>query len=432
MMARVSAPSYRKFRCKLYGRKPLYRRPLGVRYPHGEGGFDGSYAAWGGGPLGYSRRSFLDAQPDADVQIDDNTATDGRFPGGGEPRFDVAPARDRNARQLLMTGNSKRDVLEWKHTHTWNKVFNTHDSGNLDQYVKIDEDWWNFVGYAGITHPTIYGEDSPSPVPLTDEAVFARADGTFLPVDFPQPICVDGIDMYSRPGLIGKTIIWKKEHLWPYQLRIRRTCRRYIYYENCIAEDAGGWVQYTLGHIRHIVREIDPRRIYDPEWDHGGTEPPAPDPKYMRNYNDCRFIPFGITDAHKYWTPDPNPTHPSNILKGLFWLPNYEQSTDFPPASTPPAFYDEYAAMDSFTSNEVKKISKSKIFDGMRYMAQPWARKHSVADGHSRLVPKRSFDLLVAADFLNYWLYHYNESSGVKETAETGFAGAYGTCYAIY
>lgn len=437
-MARVSATSFRHMRCKTVGATPYWRRPLGVRYPHGGGGL-AEYSPWGGAD--YSRRSFLDGQDGAYTLLDDNTASSGRRPGAGEPRFTVPPARSANARQILVTQNSKRDVLEWKHTHTWNFM---GGPGNANVYQIIDQPWWRFMLDAGIDHPTIAGTNGEySPVPLSDTAYFARGVNRFYQLGSEAGECIEVINVYSEPGDLGPTISWTTEELEPYQFRIKRTCRRYIYYENCLATIVDNAPSFALGTIRHVLREIDPRRVNSPFWDQGGTQPPAPDPKYLRNFNDCRFLPFGVTDALKRWAPldsggnpyDPNPTHPDTILANALGEAYYEQSveTGDGSATVPPVFYDEYAAQDNtFLSTDVGQISAKRVFDGMIYMAQPWARTAACNDGHNRLVPERSFDLLIAADFYHYKLRYFRDSTGGLIDAESGFGGVYGTCYAIY
>lgn len=423
-------------RCKCNLGTPMYRYPLGVRYPHGESGPVGDYTSWGGADDENSRRSFLDGQAGSLTVLDSNTATSGRVPGNGEPRFDAPPSREANSRQILVTRNSKRDILEWKHTHTWNYNRRSSGTGQIED-IQSSQDalWWRWmVAEAAIEHPVVESYGIPSPIPLTDTALWAIGLGTFQPWDPGQPSkCIEDIMIFEEPGDIGPIIHWEETTLEKTRYRIRRTCRRYIYFENCAAVLDGENLIYTLGTVRHILREIDPRRVTDPLWDQGGTIPPAPDPKYLRNYNDIRFLPFGVTDAQKLWSAtyngnpyDPNPTHSNDIMQGFFKSPWYEHST----GTRPPSFYDEYAAQDPFASADVGQISASKVFGAMMYMAQPWGRETPVSDGYTRLVPDREFDLLIAADF--YRWHKYDWSTGESVPAGSGFAGAYGTCWVIF
>ena len=392
-----------------------------------------THLAWDGHEY-YARRSLLDGQLGAHTPLGSASATVGRHPGDGEPCFTSPPTNKAlNARQILVTRNSNRDVLEWKHTHTWNWM-ELKESG--DSVQRGDELWWRFCGEAGIPQPIIAGTHLLSPVPLTDTACFSLYSGNAIEYD--DGLCIYPFRIYSDPGQIGPEISWSINDMYDqHQFIVRRKCRRYIYYENCEVNNDG----FVLGRIRHIIREIDPRRVEEPLWDQGGTQPPAPDPKYLRNYNDVRFIPYGITDASKYWVSEsmqdgigpPNPTQPDTLLSTYFKHPWYEQDAV---GVRPPLFYDEYSARDGFSSSDVGEISASKVFGGMFYMAQPWARQFAVNDGHTRIVPDRAFDMLIAADFYKYML---SEITGKAEYEDfdrawtkSGFAGAYGTCYAIF
>lgn len=432
-MARVLEASWRRFRPKVANGAVMLRRPLGVRHPHG-GSDTGDYLSWGGGSTEYSRRSFLDGQNGSSTILDSNVATNGRYPGDGEPRFDDPPNRSANARQILCTKNSHRDVLEWKHTHNWNprKYDYDDDTWIVGDGFAIDEPWWLMMANApnSILHPTVAVWGYPSPVPLTDVAFWRVHKDSWTKSGRDPTKCIQDIIVFSEPQDIGETITWTANEYTLQRFSMRRDCRRWIYYEDCQIEDAHlGFSNssFYLGNIRHCLREIDPRRVTSPLWDQGGTIPPAPDPKYLRNYNDVRFIPFGITDAFRYLTWE-NPSHSTLMLSNYLKSPWYEQTSG---ETKPSEFYDEYAASDSFTSSGAGSISANKVFGGLFYMAQPWARTEPVNDGYKRLIGLRNFDLLVVADFYSYrrWSWATGEQGGLLAS---GFAGAYGMCYAIY
>ena len=405
-MAQLVA-SDRRLRCKVEPGGVLKRRPYGVRWPYERSGGTGS---WGTeeDSVHYAMRSWLDGQSRLLVSTS-NTAASGLSSGNGEPIFTVPPpGKKAAARRLLTTKNSKRDVIEWKHTHMSNYTTEKDQQGNIP-----DPSWWDWVSGAGIPHPEaqeIDGAWKKCPVPLSDDATWVYYEDVW---DQCGPIRVRRLQIITAPCDIQEHMVWSgnSDTLTGVRVDIKRNCSRVLCYKNCVHDGES----LTLPDIAFILREPPP----------GAHSIP-----------DRRFHPWSYTDCTRNLTG--GSSHYDSVPVGEAANTLQRQNRTLIDKLQPDHVGD-YDYADGFTSEDASSISASKLFSALAYESQVWAKTGAVDSGVglSYIESGRPFDLIVCADFYRWVKREYNPSSEyederVMEEVGRGFAGTYGKVYAIY
>lgn len=350
-------------------------------------------------------------------------------------------------RRISTNMNSHRDVLMWMHTHAVAKgpyVVEKYD--DRPSHVQHTPPWWNFQAHnRGPVQPTVADEGTVCPQPMSHQAVFfKRLDtGTYVhwPSVPPGIKWVWDIRKFTNPGSIGETMSWDYQDYSEQKFGIVKTCTRILVFKDVVLGEAIGEMDglYDVfgGKLfldvfpDWIVREIDPRRITDPLYDPDLTDPnnPIPAPEYGRPPNTPLFYPFNVTDAIKFsWAPEYEMTN--GILSLKLLDPKYEKNRGDPPAP-----FDDYSADGVFSSSDVMRISHKKLYQMMQYASEHWSSDQTWGPSGEAVWPfgfpkNKSFDLVVAVNF--YKWRQYSLSSGTDVYVGGDFAGAYGTCYAIY
>ena len=424
--------SQRRFRPKIAssstgGDVGLRRRPLIHRPP---------YLTKAGAPGAI--RSWMDGQAKVSTTAAPSTT---RYPGDGLPNTPVvAPA---SMRRICTTANSRRDILEWRHPTNWGWW-----KDNSLMTPSQDDRWWQFMGVPVPYSDPNYTTQRRCTFPMGDEAVFTyRGTGYHLLGTGPHTRIYDVV-LASRPGTLGELIPWQDFDTYSYsRIVIKRRCSRILVYPGCVLDN--GEVKslvsgYSVPNAPYaIVREIDPGRTENAgfTWKAPGAAPsapwiPCPAPQYQRPKNDIRFWPFGLTDVARcirYGANDDNGLNeynlhnfPSDMMREAWY--EHDGGAIIPPSPQGP-----YSQKDSFTTKDLAHISARKLAEGMAYASQAWADERAYNRG-AGLLAGRVFDMLVYVSFYK-WTRYVNTDHKDREAfkyAADGFAGAYGSCFAIF
>lgn len=349
-------------------------------------------------------------------------------------------------RQISTNMNSNRDVLMWMHTHAIAEgPYVLVDDGREGHGQSVPP-WWDFQYHnRGPTQPTVAGYGIVCPQPMSHQAVFFEQLNTGTYVYWPsvpsKKKWVWDVRKFTNPGSIGATISWDHQVYSEQQFGIDKTCTRILVFQDVVLGEAIGEEDglYDVYGSRlfmdvspnWIVREIDPRRITDLDYDSDPTDEnnPIPAPEYGRPPNTPLFYPFNVTDAIKRSTA-PEYGMTNGILSWKLLQPQYEKN-----GYEPPEPFDDYSADGVFSSLDVFRISGDKIYQMMQYASEHWSSDQTWGPYGEAIWPfgfpkNKSFDLVVAVNF--YKWSQYDLASGIDVYVDGGFAGAYGTCYAIY
>ena len=363
----------RRFRCKRAGRAdPLFhgdvRVGLSVRYPWTGYGYGVT------GLVGHAHRSLQT--------------------GAGEPSYteEPDPPRSEMRRRLLTTTNSKRELFRWKHTHTWNHT--QLKTGYI--FERPDQAWW--VDSEN-EHPAFGSWACPSP--MSDVAVWVRPDAD--PPTWTEPeagITLPTLALMTSPGEIKADMSWTMaDGITNQYFDIKRKCSRVLCYKD--ATHADGVLSFTPASPTAILR---PNSCGDE-----GAVVTV----------DTRWEPFGWSDQLSY-----SVGYQVDSAMGLNEPPGHLSSVDPWEEGT-------------FTTADLAQLSASKVGDGFRYGS---AHADNGFYSWSYIPNGQKFDLIIEASFYRYKRYIYDAGAAgsgmdkmvVHPTDPTGFAGIYGTCYAIF
>lgn len=334
-------------------------------------------------------------------------------------------------RRVLTQKNSTRDVMQWRHTHTWNYHTSVIHPGYTFQAYP-DQLWWDYVSDNENPlfpqHPTceVNYETVFSPLPMSSDAKWIYWHTTGSTVSnggyskyFPDITVVSAPDPLD---IENGTVAWNTQTRYSeHKASVNRACTRWILYHDCHIDEGNNIV---LPHREFVLREIDPDRILDPG-----------DPKYDRSQNDERFAPFGLTD---FVCGLPSTIETGLELKSKLLAAHYEKYLGYYDGDQidPPGPYEDVSADGIFNYDNVDDIDGNYLGRVMRYCAQPWQNDtFPTNDGSAHLPVNCKFDLLVRANFYRFKLYDWSGYDGPGFSGvlvDEGFGGAYGDCYAIY
>ena len=404
------AASYRRYRPKIVkvGGAQL-RQPIAVRFPWMRPGAP-ELERWNVDD--YAQRSFMDGQEQF-VFANQNTASTGLKPGDGEPRYttDPDPSRKAQARLILTTKNSKRDVVEAR----FPIVHPNEKTGNIDTW------WTHFSAPIGRDSLDVI-EVCPSP--MNDSAIWIRKTGNRI--EHTGPLSGVGgpeygkyrlpeIAIYTDPTPIdGGYIEWDLLTVTgDYRFDIKRRCTRVFCYKDCVHVDG----VLTIPDEYAILREIDPETS-------GLLQ------------NDIRFQPFGWTDAERITGISPQSLF-GTTADGMIAWPLATEQDETKEHVPPPQESGPFSRTNSFSTTA--EPGSAYLLAGLKHAAQPWSVAADTANGFDKIQEGRPFDLIVVGDIYRYKLYKYDETTGtclpVGEDdilPPVGDAGMFGVAYAIF
>ena len=316
--------------------------------------------------------------------------------GEGEPIYTTEPTPTRAAmkRKLLTTTNSKRELITWRHSHTWN-----HTTEKGGYYWSRPDVWWVDND---ASHPaTNYGAGWLSPQPMSDTAKWAAPDTD--PPTWAEPtagVSLAQLVIFSSPVTIQATMNWTvADGIANEVFDIKRKCSRVLCYKDCT---------HTNGTISFAPSS--PSAILRPNVAGSGTAVVTVDP---------RWEPFGWADQ-------------------LTYSVGYQLDSDGA-LNEPPEHTSDVTSWqeNNFATGDLSYLSATKISDGFKY-----------SSGHSDngfytwqyIEDGQPFDLIIEASFYRYKRYQYDSEaagSGMEKmvphpTDPSGFAGIYGTCHVLF